>query len=125
MIQGTQIEIVDIGEFEQKIITQQSDSLEKYFTQSEINYCLPKVNGQQNFAARLAAKRALFRALELDFEQSGNFQQVEILNDHFGKPEFHFSEQMQAILKKINIGKVHLSLTHVKQHAIAMIILEK
>ncbi len=125
MIQGLQIEIVDVGELERSILKSHDNLLEKYFSQSEIDYCMPKVNGQQNFAARFAAKKALFRALTLDAEHLENWQLVEILNNEYGKPEFHFSEPMSAILKSGNIGKVHLSLTHIKQNAIAMIILEK
>lgn len=125
MIEGMQIEIADVIEFERAVLTSQQNFRDKYFTPSEIDYCAQKVNGQQNFAARFAAKKALFRALTLDFEQPDYWLHVEILNDDLGKPDFSFSEPMQAILKKLHIVKVHLSLTHVKRHAIAMIILEK
>ena len=44
----------------------------------------------ESYAARFAAKEALFKALGTGWTSSTAFNEVEIINDEHGKPEFIF-----------------------------------
>ncbi|MBD3290619.1 4'-phosphopantetheinyl transferase superfamily protein [candidate division KSB1 bacterium] len=121
MIRGIDIEIVDTHEF---WADYEKESDRNFFTAAEIEYCQSKANCRQNYAVRYAAKKALFRSINIRMTEPDIWQEVKILNNELGKPEFHFSENINSILESNNIRKVHLSLSHVENAAIAMLVLE-
>lgn len=50
---------------------------------------------------------------------------MEIKNDEFGAPYFEISGEAKEILEKLGANKVHLSMSHTTEHAIANVILER
>ncbi len=97
---------------------------EKVFSENEIIYCEKKANKFENFAGRFAAKEAFFKALGTGWRGGIAFNEVEIENDELGKPSIRLLGETQKLLKKREIGTIHLSLSHVKEMAIATVILE-
>ena len=91
--------------------------LNKIFTPSEIEYCNSKKQMKyQHFAARFAAKEAIFKAISelLEDKYEITWTDVEILNDEKGKPKVHFINQNNYMIEQIDI-----SLSHLKEYAIA------
>ena len=83
----------------------------KIFTKKEIKYCLSKSNPYQHFAARYCAKEAFAKATD---EKIKDLKDIEIVNDLNGRPHIKYKN-----------FKVHLSLSHTKDIAVAFIIIEK
>ena len=54
-----------------------------------------------------------------------NFTEVEVLNDDLGKPAFNFLGKTSQIIEELNLTHIHLSLSHLAQIAVAVVILEK
>ena len=111
----------DIIEIERvkKSIERQGDSFKnKLFTLSEIEYCESKGNAKyQHYAARFAAKEALFKATSklMENKYEKKWIDVEVLNDSTGRPYFNF--------KSDNYGlKYDVSISHCKQYATATVI---
>jgi holo-[acyl-carrier protein] synthase len=95
----------------------------KVFSEREIAYCESQKK-DESFAGRFAAKEAFFKALGTGWRDGMGITEVEILNDHLGKPEIHLSGKAKEVFEQKGGTHVHLSISHIKTQAIAFVILE-
>jgi holo-[acyl-carrier protein] synthase len=99
---------------------------ERVFTLKEREYCESKgVSAAQSYAARFAAKEAFLKALKTGWRGKITWHDIEILNDELSAPSFHLSGEAQLIMENLGANKVHLSLSHTSEHAVANVILER
>ena len=96
----------------------------KVFSDREIAYCETQKK-DESYAVRFAAKEAFFKALGTGWRDGMSILEVEILNDELGKPDIHLSGKAKEIFKQKGGTHIHLSLSHIKTHAIAFVILEQ
>jgi len=115
MIYGIGIDLIEVERIARQLIGK-THFREKIFSLNEIAYC---------DAARFAAKEALFKALGTGWRGGLNFTEVEVLNDDLGKPAFNFLGKTSQIIEELNLTHIHLSLSHLAQIAVAIVILEK
>jgi holo-[acyl-carrier protein] synthase len=95
----------------------------KVFSPREIEYCdTDKMN--ESYAVRYAAKEAFFKALGTGWTGNMLLSEVEILNDESGKPEIHLSGNTLTYFESKGGGKIHVSLSHLKEMAIAFVVIE-
>jgi holo-[acyl-carrier protein] synthase len=104
-----------IDEFGQKFIS-------KLFTAKEQEYCLTYKDPVPRFAGRFCAKEAIVKALGSGFGELASWQDIEIENDHKGKPSVIFSETVNDHFKN---PRVLLSISHCELYAIAIAIWTK
>jgi len=100
------------------------DFKKQVFTPEEIAYCESKAHPAQHYAARFAAKEAFFKALGTGWRGGMKFTEIEIRNDSLGKPEFILHGKTKKIAEELHLGKIHLSLSHLKEIASAYVIIE-
>lgn len=115
----TGIDIIEVNRIEKSINTLGKDFLKRVYTEYEIEYCNSKNNMKyQHFAARFAAKEAIFKAISdlLDNKYDITWTDIEIKNDKTGKPIFCIKK-----LKNANILSKDLSISHIKEYAIASV----
>ncbi len=122
MILGIGTDIVDITRIAKSI--EETRFKERVFSVHEITYCEAKTNKAESYAARFAAKEAFFKALGTGWRGGMAFNEVEIQNDELGKPSFHLLGQTAEIIAEKKIKATHLSLSHTKETAVAMVVLE-
>lgn len=122
MILGIGTDIVEVARIAKSIET--IEFREKIFSAIEIAYCETKTHKAESYAARFAAKEAFFKALGTGWRGGMAFNEVEISNDTLGKPWLRVLGKTAEILAEKNIEKMHVSLSHTKATAIAMVILE-
>lgn len=122
MIIGIGTDIAEVARIEKNI--ENNNFKEKVFTSNEIAYCETKVNKAERFAARFAAKEAFFKALGTGLRSGMAFKEVEVLNDELGKPYLNILGKTSEIIAKKKIRVMHVSLSHTKETAIAMVVLE-
>lgn len=72
-------------------------------------------------AGFFAAKEAISKALGCGIGPI-KWQEIEVVKDDLGKPQVKFSGEALAISHKIGISEWSLSISHTRQHAIAMVI---
>ncbi|MCX7973189.1 MAG: holo-ACP synthase [Candidatus Aminicenantes bacterium] len=101
----------------------QSFSL-RVFTENEIAYCESKKNKAQHYAARFAAKEALMKALGTGKQLGLSWREIEINHDELGRPGIKLSGRALEIAQEKGIKTIHLSLTHLKELALAVVVLE-
>jgi len=90
---------------------------ERVFTPSELEYSLSKRSRYLHLAARFAAKEAVAKALG----QSFSWQDVEMVNGHTGKPVVNLHGRAKEVAGS---AKVHLSVSHTKNYASAVAVVE-
>ncbi len=124
MIFGTGTDIIEISRIE-KAATRTQAFLDKIFTENEQSYCEAQKAGKfQGYAARYAAKEAFFKALGTGYRYGMSFREIEIVNDALGKPDIRVHGKTKAFVLKNRIVHMHLSLSHVKETALAFVVLE-
>lgn len=124
MIYGVGIDNIEVHRIKKQIV--RSDSFKKkIFTEREIEYCESQVNYAQCFAARFAAKEAFMKALGTGWTQGVSFSQIEIINEENGRPVLNVQGKAEGLIRKLNITQLHVSVSHLKDYAIAVVILEK
>ena len=110
-------DIIEIDRIKESIESLGEKFLNKVFTQKEIEYCESK-KGQkyQHYAARFAAKEAVFKAISesLKDKYALAWTDYEILNDEKGKPNVNITK-----IGLNNIENIDLSISHCKQYAVA------
>ena len=106
---------------------EKSDALkQKLYTITEQQYCEKgKVTMFQCYAARFAAKEAFLKALGTGYRYGMAFHEIEILNDELGKPYVNPLGKVKAFLEENKIQTIHLSISHIKETAVAMVVMEK
>jgi len=125
LIFGIGTDIIEVERIGKRL--EKSDALkQKIYTLREQKYCEKgKVTIYQCYAARFAAKEAFFKALGTGYRYGMAFHEIEVLNDDLGKPYVVPHGKVKEYLEKNNILSTHLSISHVKETAVAMVVMEK
>ena len=98
---------------------------EKIFTQGEITYCETKKNKYQHYVARFSAKEAFLKAIGTGWRFGIRFADIDIYHDEFGKPLIRLSGKAEELAQRDGISKIYVSLSHLKEMAIAIVVVEK
>ena len=111
-------------------ITRIKEAIEKYgekfkkeiFTIKEVEYCEShKLQKFQHYAARFAAKEAIFKAISESVEDkySLDWKDFEVICDGNGKPHIN----ILGTIEKDDIESMDISLSHCKEYAIANVVI--
>ncbi|MCL2601943.1 MAG: holo-ACP synthase [Treponema sp.] len=99
--------------------------LERYFHPEELAASLSRGNSADlSLAARFAAKEAFGKALGTGLAGI-TLKDIMVKNKHNGQPEIFVRNTARAAMQASGAQSIHLSLTHEKDNAIAMVVLEK
>jgi holo-[acyl-carrier protein] synthase len=121
---GSGVDIVDVKRFGQLIDKHGERFLFRWFDPAEIEYCTAKIHPCQHFAARFAAKEAVFKALSLSKHLPLCWKQIVVLNKPDGNPTLELLGPVYEAMQKKGIATLHLSLSHCDTYAIAMVTAE-
>ena len=123
MIKGVGVDMVEIARV-RKLVEADRGFAERIFTDREIAYCESKFSKAQHYAARFTAKEAFFKALGTGFRDGMGWQDVEVENDALGKPQLRLAAVALAQFKKRKLKKALLSLSHTRDMAVALVVIE-
>jgi holo-[acyl-carrier protein] synthase len=98
--------------------------LETIFTEKEIGYCESKARKHEHYAVRYAAKEAALKALSVGWRDGLAFCDIEVIDDERGKPEVFVHGKVRELFERLQIQRTSISLSHSRETAIAVIILE-
>ena len=113
MILGVGVDIIEVDRIK-TIVEKNPRFLKRVFTETEIAYCSNMKNKHQHLAARFAAKEAFFKALG----QKISWTDVGIKNLPSGKPVLEIQSK-----KRYPFDKADVSISHLKDYAVATVIL--
>ncbi|MDR1863076.1 MAG: holo-ACP synthase [Treponema sp.] len=122
MIVGIGVDVVHVHRMERWRKT--PGLLERFFHPEELSESLSKGNSADlSLAARFAAKEAFGKALGTGL-RGIVLNDVMVRNRHNGQPEIEVFGSARKALEKSGADRVHISLTHERDNAIAMVVLE-
>ena len=114
MITGTGIDIVNINRIKKSLSKYDDKFISKILSGEEIKL-IPAAGREEFVAGRFAAKEALVKAAGVSLL----FNNITILNDKDGKP--YAAEVPESLQNK----KIHISISHDTDYAIASVIIEE
>lgn len=123
MVIGIGIDIIEIDRIKDSLDKFGEKFLSKIYTKKEIDYCNSKSNKYQHFAARFAAKEAVYKALTTGWEKGSNWQSIEITNESNGMPVVKLNGKLASFLSD---GKnLKISLSHSRDYVTCVAIIYK
>jgi len=107
-------DIIEVDRIKRAINKNGTKFLNKIFTENEITYCESKNKMKfQHYAARFAAKEAVYKAISKVIKRNYSWQDIEIINEESGKPIANLK------FDKENIVDIDVSLSHIDKYATA------
>jgi holo-[acyl-carrier protein] synthase len=123
MIRGIGIDICDIERIERACKDLGEGFLDRLFTKGEKAYGLERKNPFPHLAGMFAAKEAARKGFGERLTGIG-WTDIEVVHLPSGMPSLAMHGKAYNQLKEMDIQKVHLSISHEKKYAIAMVIYE-
>lgn len=122
MILGIGIDMVEINRIRKWMA--RPGLIERYFTPREINWCAKRgKDAALSLSARFAAKEALGKALGTGLKGLA-LKDIQVDNDTNGKPIVILSGTAENLVSSMGGSRIHISLTHEREHAVAMVVIE-
>lgn len=98
---------------------------ERVFTAAERKYCEEKgAAGPASYAGRFAAKEAFLKALKTGWRGKITWHDIEVVVDDTGVPSLNVTGEAKKLLDEMGASRVHLSIAHTTEHAVAEVLLE-
>jgi len=123
MVIGIGTDIIEIERIKNSIKKNGDRFLSKIYTPNEIKYCLSKTNKYQHFAARFAAKEAVYKALATGWQELLSWQEIEIFNESTGMPRVTMCGKLKEFLSDDKSLKI--SISHSKNYVVCVAIIYK
>jgi holo-[acyl-carrier protein] synthase len=122
MIAGIGVDIIEIDRIK-KSVERNPKFVSKVFTKNEIEYLESRKMRPEYIAGRFAAKEAVSKALGTGI-RGFDLKDIEIDRNSLGKPIVVLKGKCKKILKKYPSYKIHISISHSRENAIAYALLE-
>ena len=124
MIIGIGIDLVEVARVDRLLGRHPRRALERLFTAREVEHCRGSHHPAESYAARFAAKEALFKALGTGWTAGAAWREVEIVSDAAGAPRLHLHGETDRLAGARGVQRTHVSLTHTRDLAGAYVVLE-
>lgn len=124
MILGVGTDLAEVDRIGKSVERFGDRFLTRIYTPRERTYALSKANWTERLAARFAAKEAGMKAIGTGLSRGVSWQHLEVTNEPSGRPTLRFYGAALEIANAIGVKRIALSLTHTKQIAFAVVILE-
>jgi holo-[acyl-carrier protein] synthase len=125
MIVGIGVDIVEIGRMRRALERQGDRFLKRVFTPAEQEYCSAHRDPVPHYAARFAAKEAVFKALGTGWARGVSWLDVEVRRRKENAPTLVLNGEAERHSLALGVGNTHLSLSHSDEAAVALVVLEK
>ncbi len=123
MIIGVGIDIIEVDRVMTKI-NKDHGFRELVFSKKEIEFCESNLKSE-NYAGRFAAKEAFLKATGWGLLLGSNLADIQIETDDRGKPSILLDGEFKEKAEQNNWSKIHVSISHLKEVACAVVIIEQ
>lgn len=122
ILQG--IDLVKVERMERMIDrTSGKAFLDRVFTAAEQAYCGSKRMKFEHYAARLAAKEAVLKALKVRPKKNRRLSEIEVRREATGKPYIALSSKSRKEFHIPVQAQIELSVAHEREYAIATVVI--
>lgn len=116
-------DIVSVARIRRLIQAHGLKFLARWFTSAEIAYCQAKAEPARHFAARLAAKESVVKALRLTWDGPIPWRDIEIRADETGAPQVRLHGALSLSVSRVTVPAIEVSLSHCANYATAVALL--
>ena len=110
-------DIIEIERIKKSIENYEEKFKKNIYTEIEVKYCESHRSQKfQHYAARFAAKEAIFKAISKKLSDNYAWTDFEIINDEHGKPEVVLKTEIPEI------QSIDISMSHCKEYAVATVV---
>lgn len=115
------VDLIEVDRVQAAIAQYGDRFLNRVFTESELAYCRGR---SHELAARFAAKEALSKLLGVGIQHRDGvrWREIEVVSGERGKPSVKLSGRAARRAQEIGIKTLSLSISHSRDHAIAMVV---
>jgi holo-[acyl-carrier protein] synthase len=124
MILGVGTDLIEISRIARSIERYGDHFLHRVYSAGEIAYCSRKRNSAESYASRFAAKEAAAKALGTGISFGVSWREFEVTREPGLRPEIRFHGRAASIAASLGVSHTALSLTHSRDLAMAVVILE-
>ncbi len=124
MVIGIGTDLIEIARVQASIERFGERFLDRVFTPGEIAYCMQKKASAESFAARFAAKEAGAKALGTGISRGVSWQEIEVRREPGERPTLHWSGRAAERAAAMGVARTELSLTHSREMAMAVVVVE-
>lgn len=118
-------DIIRINRVQHSIETIGETFLKRVYTDEEIHYCESRRMCRfQSYAARFAAKEAVYKAISPDTSEQVEWKDIEVKCQENGKPYIVLHGKLKKIAEEKQIQGMDVSLTHDGEYAMATVVAE-
>lgn len=124
MIVGIGVDLFSVPRVEDDLDKGEQGLRDTIFTPEEIAYCQTKRYPAQHFAARFAAKEAVFKALGASGLSGSHWRDVEVRVERNGRSYVLLHGKVKEAADSLRVASVFVSLSHTRDWAVASVVLE-
>ena len=116
------VDLIEIGRI-RRALERYPRFRERCFTEAERAYCDSRPNPAQSYAGRFSGKEAVGKALGFGVARAFAWREIEIVGRP--KPSVRLSGRSAAWAERVGAGHIDLSMTHSRELANAVAIVEE
>ena len=121
---GVGVDLVEVERARAMLADKGGHVFERLLTPSEAEYCRSRPDPAEHVAVRLAAKEAVYKALQGSDEARGiGWRDIEVTRAPDGRPDVELSGLAANRARELKVRRVLLSLSHTHQAAVAVAVL--
>jgi holo-[acyl-carrier protein] synthase len=122
---GVGVDLVEVSRVAAIIAGKGGRVFERLLTAAERAYCESRPDPATHVAVRLAAKEAVYKALQGSAEARGiGWREIEVTRAPDGRPDVRLTGLAAERARQLGVSRVLLSLSHTHQAAVAMVVLQ-
>jgi holo-[acyl-carrier protein] synthase len=122
---GVGVDLVEIARVRDMLAEKGGHVYERLLTPGEAAYCRSKSDPAESVAVRLAAKEAVYKALQGSAAARGiGWRDIEVVRSEDGRPDVALVGLAAQRAAELGASRVLLSLSHTHEAAIAMAVVD-
>jgi holo-[acyl-carrier protein] synthase len=124
-VAGVGVDLVEIERVRRMLGEKGAHVFDRLLTPDEARYCRSRQDPAESVAARLAAKEAVYKALQGRPPARGiGWREIEVIRDEDGRPEVALAGLAAQCAAELGVRRVMVSLSHTHHAAVAIAVLE-
>jgi len=120
---GLGVDMIEVPRIKQAV-DRRSGFLDRVYDRGEVKLSGRGVVRYEELAGRFAVKEALLKAIKTGWRRGATFKDIAVLNEPSGAPYVKLSGRTKEIADGLGVKKIHVSISHTKELAVAVVILE-
>lgn len=121
---GVGVDLVEVPRIRTMLQEKGAHVYDRLLTAAEADYCRSRPDPSEHVAVRLAAKEAVYKALQGSDEARGiGWRDIEVTRAPDGRPDVALTGLAADRARELGVTRVLLSLSHTHQAAVAVAVL--